>query len=55
MNGGTGNGAYAENIVGWWSTDLGRIVKWQSTYSYPNGVLDNTYTNTYSQDLTSLQ
>jgi len=54
-NGAAGNATYKETILGWWAPDLGRIVKWQSNYSYATGFANPTYMTTYTQTLTSLR
>ncbi len=46
---------YNETIKTWWSTELGRIVKWQDTYGYPTSFSDPTYLRTYTQELTSVK
>ncbi|CAG2144350.1 hypothetical protein LMG19282_02565 [Cupriavidus campinensis] len=54
-NGNTGNATYKETILGWWAPELGRIVKWQSNYSYAAGFSNPTYMTTYTQVLTNLR
>lgn len=54
-NGNTGNAAYKETILGWWSTEQGRIVKWQSTYSYAPGFANAAYMTSLTQVLTNLR
>lgn len=55
LNDPAGFTTYNETIKTWWSTELGRIVKWQDTYGYPTSFSDPTYLRTYTQELTSVK
>lgn len=45
---------YSETLTTWWSTELGRVVKWRDTYGYPSWFSNLTYTNTFTQELISI-
>ncbi len=55
VNGAGGTATYKESTLSWWSTDKGRIVKWQSTFTYPNGTTTTVPRKSFTQELTNLR